>query len=113
MKNAYPELYDAAMNLYDIVDLDVRMRNVATHETFLFLGFAFGSDFKDIYEIDSVLTWEDPSSEEGARIKKMIRDGLRRFVDREQEKIGQFISAAFSFASLCSDIINSKQWKNN
>ena len=101
----YPELYEAAMKLYCIVCLDVKMRNVATHETFLSFGLAFDSDYSYIYEIDSVLTWKDPRSEEGMRIEEMVRDALRRFAHCKQEQIGEFISAAHAFVSCCDAIL--------
>jgi hypothetical protein len=109
----YPELYEAAMKLHSIVDLDVRMRNVATHETFLFLGLVLDSNYADVYEIDTVFTWADPRSEEGVRIEEMVRDALRRFAHRKQEQIGEFISAAHAFASCCTDAVNSKKWNGD
>ncbi|GAB4566230.1 MAG: hypothetical protein Kow0047_17450 [Anaerolineae bacterium] len=110
MRHLYPELYEAAMKLHGIVDLGVRMRNAATHETFLVLLLAFDSDYSDLYEIDSVFTWADPCSEKGMRIEEMVRKALRCFACWQRAQINEFILAAHAFASFCTVAVNSKRW---
>ncbi len=110
IEGAYPGLNDTFSNLLRLIDSDVRTRNVATHETFLFLGLTFGDDFQNTYEIAGVLTWHDPKSEEGPRIQKMVRKALREFVAEDKKHIQEIVSLAFDFVRHCHDAIDRKRW---
>ena len=80
-------MYKTFSKLKDLIESDVKNRNVATHETFLFFGLTFEGDFRNTYEIDTVLTWCDPETEDGVKIQNMVRKALREFVAEDKKHI--------------------------
>ena len=110
IKQVYPEVYGVVSNLRRLIESDIKYRHVVTHETFLFLGLVFGVNFGDIYEISQVLTWEDPQSEGGRRIQKIVRKALREFAAENKKHIQEIITEAFNFTRRCSDAVNRKLW---
>lgn len=106
----YPELRKAFEKLLTIIDPDLKNRNVSTHQTFLFLGITLIQDFRDTYEIDSVLMWRDPESLAGREIQAMVRKALNRFVSQETKKFRETTNQALEVEKLCFDAIRKKSW---
>jgi len=110
---SYPQLIGLLSDLHRLTEYDERMRHVATHETFLFLGVTFAADFSKTYEIDSVLSWRDPESEGEIKIQNMIRTVIRKFVVEDKHHIRDIRRRALDFVKCSRDSIKNCDRRND
>jgi len=101
IESAFPKVYKAFSELVRMIDVNVSIRNVATHETFLFLGLTSGDDFQNIYEIKEVLTQYDPAIENGRKVQTMVRNALQDFITEQSRHIQEINGKAFDFVKYC------------
>lgn len=109
LKGEFPELKKSFEKFLAIIDTDWEYRNVATHETLLFLSVQFPNE-GDIYEADSVIMWHDPDSSGGKEIQAMLKGALERFVKRTSKHFQEVIEHASQFQDICSNAIDNKSW---
>jgi hypothetical protein len=110
LEKNHPELKRLFDHLLREIDVPLEYRNVATHQTLLFLGITLGDDFRDTYEIDSVLSWRDPDSPEGKQIQAKVRKALKTFAAREGHRFRQIADQVFEVVRVCSAAVRKKSW---
>jgi len=106
----YPELKKSFEKLLTTIDIDLKNRNITTHQTLLFFGITLTHDFRDTYEVDSVLMWRDPENPASKELQAMIRKALNRFVSQEAKQFRETTSQALEVERLCFDAIRKKSW---
>jgi hypothetical protein len=102
-------LSNAFHSILNLIDTDVRLRNVATHKTILALGL-MREGVQDIWEFDSVLWAVDPRTKDGIRIRELVRRSLREFVGQQRQHIQNLFDAAVAFSRECDSAIRKKRW---
>ena len=91
-----PTVMRRYLKLQKLIDSDINLRNVHTHETFMQLGIkALGT----LYEPDSIFdAMRDRSEPDATRIKRALRLAMRTFVRREVDRTQKIIEAIFDLA---------------
>lgn len=112
IKTAYPELEHTFRAILDFIDADIKLRNVATHKTFLIIGLT-GEGASDIWEFDAMLLTFDPESEAGVRMQKAVRKSLKEFVAQQIQHTQKVSDLICEFSKQCNLAIPQKRWYLN
>ena len=110
LKDRYPDLEKTFSSLYAPIEKDLELRNIATHQTFLFFCLASGPELRDIQEVRSMLDRFEPESEAGMAINRTIRLAMRTFVTEQTDRIQDISKSGLKFAHQCQNAIKSKSW---
>lgn len=93
IRSTAPDVTDALVRLFDLLDQDLPSRNRITHETFLHLGLYAGGT---LYEPGDVLMDVARSPHEPG-VRRSLRKAAKQFVDQYVKTIDNVMEAAYRF----------------
>jgi len=82
-----PQVRDSYLQLLDLIDRDIDLRNQNTHDTFLSLGLSTGDNIFDPHDALLDVQHQHPRMYKG--FKKKLRSQIRETIKREADKISE------------------------
>lgn len=108
LANNHPDVMKAFQAFYQRIEMDMKNRNTATHETDLHFALDFGGEFREVRE---VITWADPAGPEGKHIESTVREALVHFVATEVSRWKKTVDAALKLERALQGVIKTKLWQ--
>lgn len=97
LRERFPTVEAPLNELMILIVEDVRIRNVATHESFLLLGLARGEEIEEFYDVVDLLMAMSPDDSPGDETHKVVKEALSKYVRGQRTHIGEIITTISDF----------------